>query len=503
MRGTRRAILDEIELWTRNSSGPPIYWLNGLARTGKTAIAQTIAERTFADGQLGASFFCSRDFEDRSNLRFVFPTIAVQLALKYPDFRSRFIPLVRLCPGISRESLDIQMQRLIVQPLQKSCLSTVIVIDALDECQDDKPTSMILSVLGQFVSEIPKVKFLITSRPGPHIRQGFLLPSLAEATDVFVLHKIGRNQVDNDIRLFFRRRFLDVARRRRDLDWLPTEGQLSELRARAAGSFVFAVAAVKFIYMRSCDPGEQLGILLQPLGSTVDKIKTTPNESGTSDPFYALVLQEAFGDCQDPVNDLNIRSVFGAMVLAATHPSPSTIAVLLRFDVDDVFRLLSTIRPLLNLQDDVNSPVLFCYSSFPDFIVNPDRCTNKRFRVSPPDHHPQLLMGCLDLMDRTLKGNMCQLPDGVANSDIDDLEQRIEQYLDPALQYACGSWHTHLIDRHTTSVDTSKITSAIHRFLESKFLFWLEILSVLGAVRNAVDALRAVANWLEVCRDSD
>jgi len=73
--------------------------LNGLAGTGKTTIAQTIAERVFANGQLGASFFCSRDFEDRSNLHFILPTLAVQLARKYAEFRSIFVPLAQSDPG--------------------------------------------------------------------------------------------------------------------------------------------------------------------------------------------------------------------------------------------------------------------------------------------------------------------------------------------------------------------------------------------------------------------
>ena len=78
-------MLDEIELWISDPNKPSVYWLNGLAGTGKTTIAQTIAERVFAGGQLGASFFCSRDFEDRSNLQYIFPTLAVQLARKYPE----------------------------------------------------------------------------------------------------------------------------------------------------------------------------------------------------------------------------------------------------------------------------------------------------------------------------------------------------------------------------------------------------------------------------------
>ena len=88
----------------------------------------------------------------------IFPTLAVQLARKHPKFRSTFVRLVRSDPEITHESLYNQMRQLIVQPIQESGISTVIVVDALDECKDEKPASAILSVLGQFVSEIPGVK---------------------------------------------------------------------------------------------------------------------------------------------------------------------------------------------------------------------------------------------------------------------------------------------------------------------------------------------------------
>jgi len=84
--GTREAILDEIESWTKDFDKSPVYWLNGLAGTGKSMITQIVAECLFADGRLGASFFCLRDFKDRSDLRFIFPTLSSQLAYKYPKF---------------------------------------------------------------------------------------------------------------------------------------------------------------------------------------------------------------------------------------------------------------------------------------------------------------------------------------------------------------------------------------------------------------------------------
>ena len=76
---------------------------------------------------------------------------------------------MRSDPDIVHETLYGQMDKLIVQPLVKSGISTVIVIDALDECQDDEPASAILSVLGQFVTQVHRVKFFVTSRPEPRI----------------------------------------------------------------------------------------------------------------------------------------------------------------------------------------------------------------------------------------------------------------------------------------------------------------------------------------------
>ena len=109
LKGTRGTVLDEIQCWVEDPEEFPVFWLNGLAGTGKTTIAQTIAERMFANGCLGASFFCSRGFEDRSNLKLIFPTLAFQLAQQYPKFRSSLIRFLRSNPDIAHQSLQDQM----------------------------------------------------------------------------------------------------------------------------------------------------------------------------------------------------------------------------------------------------------------------------------------------------------------------------------------------------------------------------------------------------------
>ena len=382
-----------------------------------------------------------------------------------------------------------------MRPLRKSAISIVIVIDALDECKDEEPASAILSILGRFVSEMPKVKFFVTGRPEPRIREGFRLPLMVEATNIFILHEVEFDQVNSDIRRFFEHKFSGLTHHRPGLDDWPTKEQLDLLCKRAAGLFVYAVATIKFISHRNKDPRWQLDLLLQSPESSVREGKTKITQNTTLDLLYMSILQEAIGD-SDPEDDFMVRSVLGAVILATNPLSPSTIAILLGFHTTNVFLCLSSLHSLFILQEDISYPVQPFHKSFPDFITDPARCTNQRFLISPPDYHLELLLGCLELMNKTLERNVCNLPEAVRNSEVDDLKERREKYISHALQYACGSWHKHLTDNHTPH--TPKITSTLHHFLEKKFLCWLEVLSILGAVRAAVDALETVKNWLEV-----
>jgi hypothetical protein len=262
--------------------------------------------------------------------------------------------------------------------------------------------------------------------------------------------------------------------------------------------FVHAVATVKFIDQKIKNPSAQLDRLLQSLETRLEG-KAKFRENKTLDSLYATILQEAFGE-GDPEDEPKIRSVLGAVVLAANPLSPSTIAALLNYSTGDVFSLLPLVHSLLVLPEDFDQPVRPFHKSFPDFIVDSTRCIDQRFRVRPSDQHVELLVGCLGLMNRRLEQNMCGLPDGVANSEVVDLKERAEQHIDQALEYACRSWHKHLID--AISSQMTEITSILHHFLENKFLFWLEILSVLGVVQEAVDALGAIVKWLVVGRIS-
>ncbi|KAF9645055.1 hypothetical protein BDM02DRAFT_3173723, partial [Thelephora ganbajun] len=477
LRGTRETVLNEVESWTRDFEKPPVFWLNGLAGTGKSTIAKTVSEWVFADGKLGASFFCSRDFEDRSNLHFIFPTLAFQLAHKYPTFRSVLIPLLRSNPDIVHEPLTNQMKELIVEPLKSADVWTVIVIDALDECEDEEPQSAILSVLGRFVDKIPKVKFFITGRPEPRIKTGFRLPLLMDSTDVFVLHDIHPSLIHGDIRLFLKHELSEVARRRRVQGW-PSDEHIDVLCGRAGGLFVYAVATVKFLDSSTRLPERQLDAIVNFPEHTGHEGKTQFNSKTTLDCLYISILKTAFSE-EDPEVDLKVRSAVGAVVLLVNPLPPPAIAELIGLDPREVTQFLTLLQSLLAFDGDSSQPVKPFHKSFPDFITDPSRCTDARFWISPEILHLELAMNCLRVMNDGLERNLLSLPDYALNSEVEDLETRIDDRISDALEYACRSWHSHLTK---TEGDVADMVSHLHAFLEEKFLAWLEVASVLGAV---------------------
>ena len=495
LKGTRGAVLNEIESWTKDFKQSPVFWLNGLAGTGKSTIAQTVSQRILADGQLGASFFCSRDFEDRSDLRFIFPTLTFQLAHKFPKVRSVLVPLLHSDPDVVHESLYRQMEKLIVEPLRSADVSTIIVIDALDECKDEEPSSAILSVLARFVEQIPKVKFFITGRPEPRIRTGFRLPILMDSTSVFVLHDVHPTLINSDIRLFLRHELSELAARRRLGRW-PSDEHIDLLCRRAAGLFVYAVSTVKFLDSNLHLPERRLDVIVKLPECTAPEGKTRFNPNTTLDSLYTLILQTAFSE-GDPEVYYRIRSAIGAVVLLVNPLPSSAIAQLVGLDPGEVVLFLTLVQSLLILDDDFTQPVKPFHKSFPDFITNPSRCADTRFYISPNEMHLELVMDCLRMMNDGLEQNLLSLPDYALNSEVDDLERRIDDRISIALRYACLSWHNHLIE---TEGDISGVVSYLRIFLEEKFLAWLEVASVIGAVGGAAVGLERLVPWLqEVC----
>ena len=490
--GTRGDVFVQLKQWLKDGRDQRVFWLNGLAGTGKSTIAQTFAEIMFADGNLGASFFCSRDFDNRSDLRAIFPTLAFQLAYQYPRFREELLKLLRTKPDIGRESLHSQMEKLIVGPFKATQIRTLIIIDALDECKDENPESAILFILSKHVDRIPNVKFFITGRPETQIRSGFRLPSLQPITREFKLHEVECSLVNNDIRLFFRTQLANIPQNRSDCDFTedwPNPSDIDILCEKAAGFFIYASTVLKFVTSKNHSPARQLKQIISLPHSTACE-----GRSGI-DLLYTQVLEQAVGDVDADDKELHshFKIVVGAVSLVFNPLSVKALSDLLR--VPDTSTALRSLHSLLLVPTNKDAPIRIFHKSFPDFLTDPGRCKDPRFFVDQLIHHQEIVFSCLSVMKDRLKKNICSLDDFALLSKVKDLPTRRKAYIGDALEYACCFWTNHLVRISGSGPEAKGVKNAINEFFTIYLPFWIEALSLMGNLDVGVYALNNIQQW--------
>jgi len=495
LRGTREGVLRYISDWLASDQGQRVFWLNGLAGTGKSTIAQT-----FADGKLGASFFCSRDFEDRSNLQMIFPTLAFQLACRYPRFQTDLLQVLKECPDVGHESLCSQMERLLVGLLKATAIPTLIIIDALDECKDKEPASAILSILSRYVDEIPNVKFFITGRPEPRIRSGFRLESLAPITEVLKLHEVKPEVVDKDIELLFRTQLASLAKNRSDLnlteEW-PSSSDINILCQKAAGFFTHASTVAKFVASEINPPTERLSLITSLLQSTVEEGKSGVGQ------LYTKVLKQAFGGvCTDNGQGCaRFRMVVGTILLIFNPLSIKSLSELLGYSTQHIHSTMRPLHSLLLVPESIEDPIRIFHKSFSDFLMGPGCCEDTRFSVEPTGHHAKILLACLRLMGNRLKKNICNLDEHAVLSKVEDLSSQQKVYIGDALDYACQFWTKHLLEIPSSSPHVEEVWGAIDKFFTVHLLHWIEVLVLTENLGVGVYAMNDIEQWCNMVSD--
>ena len=478
--------------WARNPPDQNVFWLNGLAGTGKSTIAQSFSEAVANEGILGASFFCSRDYLDRRELKNIFPTLAYQLACRYPHFRSHVVTVIKKDPTLAHTSLILQLENLIVSPLSGKNIPCVIVIDALDECIDDQPASAILSVLGRFAKQLPLVKFFITGRPEPRIRSGFRLPLLEPLTQVFLLHEVELSSVDNDFLLYLTQRLTSFAKRRSDLElpdpW-PRDDEIKALTKKASGLFIFASTLARFIESEHHNPSERLRLVLSKASGTMHE-----GRAGI-DSLYSQVLSHAFSDVGESDVFSNVKRVLGAIVLAFNPLSRRDLSTILGISTTLISTTLRHLHSVVLVPPDEYKEIRIFHKSFPDFLQDEKRCTDPRFCVDPATHHKDMVLGCLELVKK-LKRNPCSLPPFVINHDVPNLPQLLENKLGGAARYACRYWAKHLHLSPKSGNYVRQVATSATEMLKSAPP-WIEVMSLENHLEEVIHSMHGLLDWLD------
>ncbi|RDB21652.1 Vegetative incompatibility protein HET-E-1 [Hypsizygus marmoreus] len=395
LKGTRTSLLDDLEAWSEDPHSQHIFWLNGHAGSGKSTLIQSFCQNQFSAGRLGASFFCSATYPDRNDLKTIFPTLAFQLARRFPAFRERIVTTLKNRPDVTRESLKTQFAELIIAPLENTGVTTIIVIDALDECQETADVSTILSLLPEYITRIPSVKFFVTARPEPPIRLAFRLESLQSLTKIIVLGDVQRSSVDHDIYLFLKTRLSDAMKGRSDIDlpspW-PSDEDLNILTEKSGQLFIFAATAAAFITSPYDDPAERLALL-----------KEMPEKNTGIDHLYRMVLLHGYPETTDPEYQAHWRLIVGSILLLLRGHSRNALSIFLDLTLAKVSSILRPLHAVLKISESFDGPITIYHKSFHDYMTDSARCTDPTFFIDDDAYHTQLAKHCLRFLSTHLQ----------------------------------------------------------------------------------------------------
>lgn len=507
---TRVDLLDQIQNWARQPQSKSIFWLNGMAGTGKSTISMTVAQWLAGQGHLsevdlGASFFFKRGEGDRGSASQFFSTITRQLVLKIPDLDSLIAKVTTADPFIFNKALGEQFDKLVYQPLQKitvtlrGCATLIVVVDALDECENERDIKTIIDLWSRLplITTI-KLRLFLTSRPDLPIRLGFKSISVDTYQDLVLQDAVPHTTIQQDITIYLKDGFLKIRENYNDdapsgnlLDhnW-PGEKVLEDLVGMAIPLFIVAATICRFVGDPNWDPREQL--------KTILKFQGTGHLEQMEQIYLPVLTQQPStlsNSCDKEKLYQEFRMIVGSIVTLAEPLSTISLAALLNVSPATIVRRLRPLHSVLRVSADSETPVRTLHLSFREFLLS-DKLRNEPIGVDGPTTHRNLLAKCLQLLSGPtgLHKNLCAMEyPGQLRREVSPTI--VDKCFTPALQYACQYWVYHVQHCKVPINDEDEV----HVFLQKHFLHWLEALSLLGRLTEAIEYVKVLKSLISVC----
>ncbi|KAG8778104.1 hypothetical protein FRC15_010965 [Serendipita sp. 397] len=467
--GTRTAVLGPIRQWANDPTTPQVRWLTDVAGAGKSTIAKHLSTEWKEQGRLAGCFFFDKNRPDATNKTGFCDTIAAQLANNQPQLRSLITQGIKeIGPILSVGPFEEKLQKLVIRPMET--VSLVLVIDALDEC-NERDRIIILCHLLSCLSQVPQLKVLITSRPERDIVQ--LLDTYRSRTES--LHDVELKSNRDDIAAFVKHKMRGLVRSSE-----LTNEEVDRLARRVNCLFILASTTCRVVE-DSPDPHVAVEELLNPNQDLLRDINT----------LYSTILMKACKANQDGQSSTSktreLLRVLKAILAARTPLTVSMIDSLL--GIKNTRRLVGFLSSILNVRSD--EVVLILHPTFREFLEDPG--VAGLFYIDMTEAHTLMAKGCLETMKRELCFNICQLESSLTfNKDVPDLDERISKYISKELQYGCISWLDHIVNSRGTSHDTEVDVALLRITKDGYLLFWIEVVSALGKIPKAIKGLQDV-----------
>jgi len=475
MVGTRDSVLSKFMAWVKDDR-MAILWLAGMAGTGKTSIAVSLCRMLRNDTAVffGGGFFCSRSAGSiaRIDVRRILPTLAVLLAGMSEEFAEALAEELKNDQRLGHKPVDQQIGPLLSKPLAVFASlphPIVFIIDALDECKDERELAVLLRLIADFKCDV-KVKFILTSRPEQHIRNTPI--SNSAHNTILHLHTINPDEVTSDIRLYITGTLEDTGA---EGTWYSNR-DVEVLVELSAGLFIFASTVLKYVLHR-----QGSSVRRDRLRKATSAIIMRTVATAAVEKVYEFVLMEATkSDTVDDDELEKMKNILACILTARTSLSVEALAALLDIAPDTLRGSLEQLHSLVYVPSKDSQPGLqILHASFGDYLFERGPA---HLRVTATLGHGILAHGCLR---RMAWDDLC-FNVSRSHSSFEPNPKSVPHGLALSLIYACLHWSHHI----DSASNSSAFDLEIARTFRTKFMFWLEVLSVLGKVGIASELLR-------------
>ncbi|CAE6499938.1 unnamed protein product [Rhizoctonia solani] len=491
---TRVEILENLMKWSEDCSTANIYWMNGMAGTGKTTIAYSACAALDDTKQLAASFFCVRTSPECRDAKRIVPTIAYQLARRFTPFRSALCKALEEDTDIATGTIAAQFDQLIRNPLMKAKNNMpnnlVVVVDALDECDDPYIVELFLGVLFRSVVNLP-LKFFVTSRPEPAIRHRMMVES-ERSRSILYLHEIERSLVQADIERYLRD----------ELGSISIDDGIKQLSVQAGNLFIYAATAIRYIRPpgKFVDSKERLATILAANSASSKSLAPI-------DTLYSVILTTAIEDeTLEPKEQERIRVALWTVVCACEPVLVRTVAAISGLgNRDRAMAALEPLRSVLHISEHSDLATTL-HASFPDYMLNRER--SGKFACDVQGHNHLLSRYCFEIMKAQLRFNICNLKSSfVPDDEVPDLQERTKTNISEELYYACRFWMNHLglivVTSSQNATECSSLFSSLNNFLSHHLLFWMEVLNLMKCMHIGIASISKLNAWLSQMDNPD
>ncbi|KAK4166819.1 NACHT domain-containing protein [Cladorrhinum sp. PSN259] len=458
-----------------------LLWIKGNPGKGKTmllcGIIDGLEQAVRADSHNLAYFFCQATDSRINNATAVLRGLIYLLTCWQPR-------LLLYLPENTYASDDamawVVLSKALFKILEDPNLKiTYLVIDALDECVIDQPK--LLSLIVQISSVSARVRLIASSRNWVQIEK-----QLAAITQQSKLSlELNAESVTAAVEAFIQHKVLHLSRLK-CYDEATENAVHHYLASNADGTFLW----VALVCQALADPNLRRW-------QTLDKLHAFPPGL---DSLYAQMMKHI--DNSDNA-DLCKRALATATIVRRPISLYELITLIempndIKENPQYLEELIRLCGSFLTLREQI---IYFVHQSAKDFLEG------KAVHQASREPFNQIFPRGTEVVNRTVFSRSLNAMSTVLRRDIYGLKApgfRIDEVQTPfpdplhMVRYSCVFWVDHLCDSISDkNIMQRNIQDAIQSFLEQKYLYWLEALSLLRAMSEDVIAIRRLESLLD------